>query len=145
MLASATMPRKIRKADLAKRRVLLLCTQPLLGDGLRAILGGLDDVELIGPLALDAQAPAHVVEIRPHVMVIAEDGDDAENAAAITAGLLEHYPDVPVIRVGLEQDNIRLHTSQTLPARSADLIRAIRRLPALAKPVIGPDTSAPAS
>ena len=126
------MPRKTRKPGIEKRRVLLLCTQPLLGDGLQAILGGLEDVELIGPLVLDAQALDRVAENKPDVMLIAEEGGESLSATSLTARILEHYPDVPVIRVGLRQDTIRLHTSRTLPARSADLIEAIRRLPALA-------------
>ncbi|MCC6192342.1 MAG: response regulator transcription factor [Anaerolineales bacterium] len=126
------MPRKTRKPGKHKRRVLLLSTHPLLGDGLQVILGGLADVDLIGPLVLDAQALDRVPEISPDVILIAEEGGPASSAAALTARLLEQCPDVPVIRVGLRQDTIRLYTSHTLPAHRADLIEAIRRLPALA-------------
>ncbi|MCC7353410.1 MAG: hypothetical protein IT330_06585, partial [Anaerolineae bacterium] len=38
--------------DTSKRRVLLLCTLPLLGEGLEKILSKLGDVELIGPWVL---------------------------------------------------------------------------------------------
>ncbi len=125
------MPRRARKSDIEKRRILLLCAQPLLGDGLQAILGGLKDVELIGPLVLDVQALERVTDNKPDVMLIADDGAEPLSATSLTARILERYPDIPVIRVGLEQDTIRLYTSQTLPARSADLIEAIRRLPAV--------------
>lgn len=130
------MTQKTTRNDVAtKRRVLLLCTQPLLGDGLQAILRGVEDVELIGPLVLDAQAAVRVQESRPDVMLLAEEGGESSPADRLTARLLEQCPDVPAIRVRLEQDTIRLHTSWTLPASRADLIEAICRLPARVCPV----------
>jgi len=110
-----------------RRRVLLLCTEPLLGDGLTAILRGLEDVELVGPLELDERAARRVRRIEPDVVLIAEAGGTA--AAPGMDGLLAQWPDVPVIRVGLREDTIHLSTSWTLPARRRELIAAIRRLP----------------
>jgi hypothetical protein len=39
------------------------------------------------------------------------------------------YPNLPVIRVELDRNILQVFTSQMLPARVADLIDAIRRLP----------------
>lgn len=112
-----------------RRRVLLLCTEPLLGDGLTAILGRLEDVELVGPVVLDDRAVRRAGSVEPDVVLIAGEGGAASAAAPGLAPLLARWPEVPVIRVGLREDTIHLSTSWTLPARRRELIAAIRRLP----------------
>jgi DNA-binding NarL/FixJ family response regulator len=118
-----------------KRRVLLLCAslegthpQLLLGEALENILSKVEDVELVGTWALDDQALARLAQDLPDILLIAEE-EAGESVTSLTAQVLEHYPDLPVVRVGLMQNVVRLYTSRTLPARSADLIEAIRDLP----------------
>jgi DNA-binding NarL/FixJ family response regulator len=118
-----------------KRRVLLLCAslegthpQLLLGEALENILSKVEDVELVGTWALDDQALARLAQGLPDILLIAEE-EAGESASSLTAQVLERYPDLPVVRVGLMQNVVRLYTSRTLPARSADLIEAIRGLP----------------
>ncbi|MCC7360672.1 MAG: response regulator transcription factor [Anaerolineales bacterium] len=135
------MPRKTKRPRGHRRRVLLLCTRSLLGEGLKAILGEVEDIELIGPLVVEAAVLEWAMANKPDVMLIAEEADEAGSSASLTARLLEQWPDVPAIRVGLKQDTIRLYTSWTLPARRADLIGAIRRLPGLAGRLIGQTAS----
>lgn len=108
---------------------MLLCTEPLLGDGLTAILDRLEDVELVGPLVLDERVARRVGQVEPDVVLVAEAGGDASAAAPEIGRLLARWPGVPVIRVGLREDTMHLSTSWTLPARRRDLIDAIRRLP----------------
>lgn len=115
--------------DTSKRRVLLLCTLPLLGEGLEKILSKLGDVELIGPWVLDAQALARLPERMPDVVLIAEEEKKSGKVISITTQILERYPDLPVVQIGLARNSVRLFTSRTLPARSADLIEIIRSLP----------------
>ncbi len=113
-----------------KRRVLLLWVQPLLGEGLEHILGGLEDVELIGPWVLDSQVLSRLSEEAPDIVLMAEgEGEEGGGVASLTAQILERYPDLPVVRIGLKQNTVRIYTSRTLPARSADLIETIRSLP----------------
>jgi chemotaxis response regulator CheB len=118
-----------------KRRVLLLCAslegthpQLLLGEALENVLSKVEDVELVGTWALDDQALARLAQGLPDILLIAEE-EAGEQATSLTAQVLERYPDLPVVRVGLLQNVVRLYTSRTLPARSADLIEAIRSLP----------------
>jgi len=124
------------EGDMGKRRVLLLCGQPLLSESLENILSKVEDVELIGPWVPDAQTLVRLSEGAPDIVLVAEEEGGRESAASLTAQILDHYPDIPVIRVGLAQDTLRLYTSRSLPpveftdARSADLIEAIRSLPA---------------
>ena len=106
-----------------------MCVHPLLGEGLEAILGGLTDVELVGPLTPEVEWQDQLPRDAPDVVFIAGDDRQMPDAAPLTTQILDRYPDVPVIRVGLEQNAVRLYTSRTLPARSADLIGVIRSLP----------------
>ncbi len=116
---------------MGKRRVLLLCAQPLLGESLENILSQMEDVELIiVPLSPDAQAFARLSREKPEVVLIAEEEGEVEDVASLTAQILESYPGLPIIRIRFTQNVIRLYTSRTLPARSADLIEAIRNLSA---------------
>ena len=101
----------------------------MLCEGLQTILGELTDVELIGPLVPKAGWLDRLPDPTPDVVLIAEEGGEAHHSAPLTTLILDRFPDVPVIRVGLEEDAVRLYTTRTLPARSADLIEAIRRIP----------------
>jgi hypothetical protein len=59
-------------------------------------------------------------------------GATDKRLASLTAQVLEIYPNLPIIRLELEHNVFRIYTSQTLPARTADLVEAIRHLPAAA-------------
>jgi len=116
---------------MAKRRVLLLWTQPLLSDGLKNILSQLEDVELLGSWALTATIFARLVTLNPEIILIAEDSKDSEIVTRFMGKILNAYPNLPVVRIGLQEDEVHIYTSRTLPARSADLIEVIRNLPKL--------------
>ncbi|MFQ5340370.1 MAG: hypothetical protein ACE5F6_02365 [Anaerolineae bacterium] len=113
-----------------KRRVLLLCVETLLGESLERILGQLEDVELVGPWGLDADVLTQLHEDMPDIALIVQEGEESESAASLTSQILERYPDLPIVRIGLTENVIRVYALQTLPARSADLIDVIRSLPA---------------
>lgn len=110
-----------------RRRVLLLCVESLLGESLERILGQLEDVELVGPWELGADVLARLPEGMPDIALVVEE-EESENVASLTGQILEHYPDLPVVRIGLQENVMRVYASRTLPARSADLIDVIRGL-----------------
>ncbi len=112
-----------------KRRVLLLNTQPLLGKGLELILNQLEDVELIGPWTMDRPVLSRLAKQGPDIVLVAEDEEQSRRLTALTGQILERYPDLPVIRIGLEQNKMRLYYTRSLPAHSANLIELIRSLP----------------
>ncbi len=116
---------------MAKRRVLLLWTQPLLSDGLKNILRQLDDVELLGSWALTATVFARLATLNPEIILIAEDSIDSKLVTHFMGKILKAYPNLPIVRIGLQDDEVHIYTSRTLPARSADLIEVIRNLPKL--------------
>ncbi len=112
-----------------KRRVLLLNTQPLLGKGLELILNQLEDVELIGPWTMDRPVLPRLAKQRLDIVLVAEGQEQGHRLTALTGRILDRYPDLPVVRIGLEQNKMRLYYTRSLPAHSANLIELIRSLP----------------
>ncbi len=111
--------------------MVLLGAESLLGEGLEHILRGLEEVELIGPWNLDPQVLSRLAQEAPDVVLVAGDEGEDQAVASLTARILDQYPDLPVVRVGLGQNTVRVYTAHTLPAQSADLIETIRSLPVL--------------
>jgi DNA-binding NarL/FixJ family response regulator len=114
-----------------KHRVLLLSAHPLLSEGLANLLSQLEDVILLGPRDSTHLALTDLIEDSPDVVLFAEQDADNAEMSTLMIEILQRYADLPVIQVDLAGTNIvRVYRSQTLPARSADLIEIIRNLPA---------------
>ncbi len=112
-----------------QHRVLLLSDHPLLSEGLTNLLGTMADLVLIGPRAVSSFSLSDLEACAPDVVLFAEQETDDVAANAILFRILQHVPDLPVIQIALSGHHIvRVYTSHTLPARSADLIEAIRKL-----------------
>jgi hypothetical protein len=111
-----------------KRRVALLCTRQLLGESLEHLLKNNEDIALLGPWALDSRSLSHLVNEPVDIVLIVEPEGGAVYSSKITAQILDRFPDISIIRVTLENNTVRCYSSQTLPARSSDLIDLIRKL-----------------
>ena len=112
-----------------KRRVALLCAKQLLGESLEHLLKSSDEITLLGPWALGSRSLSHLAAMPVDVVMVVEPESGTEEASKITTQILDRFPDLPVIRVTLEKNIVRCYSSQTLPARSSDLIDLIRKLP----------------
>lgn len=112
------------------RRVALLCHPQLLGESLEHTLRKAGDITLLGPWALEEQALAHLSDCMADMVLIVEAEDMPQEAALITAQILQRFPALPIIRVTLEENEVRCYSTQILPARSTDLIDLIHNLPA---------------
>jgi chemotaxis response regulator CheB len=111
-------------------RVLLLSAHPLLSEGLANLLNQIEDLFLIGPRALSGFNVSDLNECLPDVVLLAEQESDDASVNALLLQILQHVPDLPVIQIDLSGKNIvRVYTSHTRPARSADLIDTIHNLP----------------
>ena len=109
-----------------KQRVLLLCVPSLLGESLENVLSQEESVELIGPWSLDVSVLPQLSQDMPDVVLVAQVESESKRATALTVQILDLYPDVTVIRVGLGKDTVRVYTSHAVPARAVDLVEAIR-------------------
>jgi len=113
---------------MSKHRVLLICSQDLFGASMEAVLRQDKDVELIGPWSLADSIYSRIRKADPDVVVIA-DKDPQEITVRLATAIIEKYPDISVICTGLAQNNFRVFSTQTLPARGLDLLEAIHTLP----------------
>ena len=116
-----------------KHQVLLVCLQPLLSEGLEYILNRSQDIDLDCPKITGEQVLDYLEHTHPNLVLLAGERDDEESTSLITR-LVHLHPDLPILWVGLVSNNIRIYTSHTLPARSTDLIEAIRQLATQPKP-----------
>lgn len=112
-----------------KYRVALIGDEILLGEGLQNLLGRQNDVDLVGSWKLLPETIDLIPQVAPDVVLIAESQSGDEDAAALTTDIIERFPELPVIRIGLSQDVVRVYTMRVSPARSADLIEVIHNLP----------------
>jgi len=112
-----------------KRHVLLLGEEQLLGESLQNLLQGFDDIQLSGPEPLSADICIQIGKIKPDVVLIADVGNQNAKVAGIAASILDLYPNIPVIHSTLSRNVVRIYSSHELPARTADLIDAIRSNP----------------
>ena len=90
-------------------------------------------MNILGPWMIDELALQHLNAQLPDIVVIAdesigENDPQSHGAARLTAQILENYVGLPVVQVLLELNQVRIYNSQTIPARGADLIDAIRCL-----------------
>lgn len=113
--------------DMQKHRVLLICLQPLLSEGLERIFQKLDEVELIQFQCADFDAiEQYLTDQKPQVVVIAgQDEDDFSDH--LIASLLKRCRDVPIVWIGIENNVMRVYTARTVPASSNQLIAAIHQ------------------
>jgi len=113
-----------------KRRVILLCGQNLLGESLEHILANAGEVDLIGTWDFTDVTIPQLAEQAPDLLVMTEGELSQEQATVLAAKIIASLPDLPIIRVALEQNIFRVYTSRMLPARQADLLDVIRLLAA---------------
>lgn len=112
-----------------KRRVALLCDQNLLGESLEHILVNSEEVEFIGSWGFDEKIMARLADVTPELLLIADEVPPREQISSLTSEILTAYPEISIIRVTLDQNNLRVYTSHSTPARSAELVEIIRQLP----------------
>jgi len=109
-------------------RVVLICSNRLFGESMERVLRA-GEVELIGPWDLSEDICARIGEVQPNVVVVADEDARGEESARLTTAIMEQYPELPVIRTGLTENVVRVHSTYILPARGADLLETIRNLP----------------
>ena len=112
-----------------KRRVLLISQSDLLGESLEHILNSLEDVQVIGSWQPGENVIANCINHPPDLVIITDSELSAETGSQLTAHLLESIPNLAVIRIKQDSNFIYAYTTQTIPARVADLIEIIRHLP----------------
>jgi hypothetical protein len=111
------------------RYVALFCSEHLLGESLAHLLSNMAEIALFGPWLIDEHALGNLKDHLPDIVLIADSETHSEQAAVLATQILDAFSDLSVIRVTLSQTVAHIYSSQALPARSADLVEAIRKLP----------------
>ena len=112
---------------MSKPRVLLISSQHLFGESMEMILRAEKEVAMIGPWNLnDHDICERLVEACPSVILIADENLQSETAAELTKVIIEKYPEISVIRAGLNENVFRVFSTRTLPARGDNLLETIR-------------------
>lgn len=105
----------------------MISSQHLFGESMEMILRAAEDMELIGPWNLnDQDICRRLPEVRPSMVVIADESLQGKVATELTQSIIEQYPEVSVIRAGLSENVFRIFSTHTLPAQGAKLIETIR-------------------
>lgn len=110
-----------------KHQVLLVCLLPLLCEGLQRILQPLEDVECVCLQGADLSALDDGLKAFQPEMVLVAGENETDESTHLISGLLKRFADVPIVWVDLATNVLRMYTSHTLPANSADLIETIRQ------------------
>jgi hypothetical protein len=111
-----------------KRRVAILYDQHLLGESLACLLCSLPDVEIFQFSIFDKEIMASLDAYLPDVLLVAEENSQMEVSSVLISEIFEKFPSLPVIHVKLSQDVLQVLTSESFPARSADLLDIVLRL-----------------
>lgn len=112
-----------------KKRVALVCSAHLLGESLIQLLSNLEEVQLLGPWPVRLTTLLLLKEQHPDLVLFATASDAPdEDALHFVSRILDTCPDLPLVRAALADNSLRVYTTHTLPARSADLIDLIRNL-----------------
>lgn len=115
---------------MSKRRILLLCTQPLFGEGLAAILHQESEIDLLGPFALADDSLTRIAEANPDAVLTAEGEKEDQTVSDLITQILQTHPSLPIIRTALRDQQVHLYTSASRPASRRGLIQILRNLPA---------------
>ena len=110
---------------MSQQRVFLLGRPGLFAEGVRDILERQSDMEIFGPYVMTVDAIAPIEAFGPNVVVIADEG---AADAALVGDILRTYPDLPVVRVGLEESMVHVYRSERVAATSTSFLDAIRGL-----------------
>jgi hypothetical protein len=111
-----------------KRCVVIIYDQHLLGESLSCILANIADLDICLFWILDQDILSIIEKKPPDVLLVAEENSQVEISSLLIGRLFEKYPALPVIHIKLAEDVLQVFTSQSFPARSADLVEAVRRL-----------------
>jgi len=111
------------------RYVALFCSEHLLGESLAYLLNGIREIKLVGPWLIDEHALDNLASQIPDTVLIAEGEHQSKQAAILATQILDAYSDLSVIRIAMNQTVAHIYSSRAMPARSADLLDTILRLP----------------
>ncbi len=112
-----------------KKRILLFSAKGLLGEGVEQMLNQLDDLELAGHWRVDDTFMEKLRQAAPDLVILADEGKTSESLSRLTAQILDEYPNLPILRVTLDNNQVQIYSSHLAAASRHDFLDLIYRLP----------------
>lgn len=116
---------------MTKRNVLLICDQHLFGESMQSLIQQENKLNLIGPWTFDDDICNRITGLNFDIVLIVGDDPNSKEVVEMTNTIMQHHPDMPIIRTGLTQNTFFVVETHALPASGAYLIAAILGLPVL--------------
>lgn len=118
-------------------RLLVVDDHTLFRDGLRALFGSIDDIDVVGEASNGEQAVSQVAELRPDIVLMDVQIPEV-NGIEATRRIVSAHPDVGVIVVTMLEDNDSVFAAMRAGARGYilkgadqdEMLRAIRSVAA---------------
>jgi hypothetical protein len=98
----------------------------LFAEAMAHLLGHLDAVKVVGVAAGIDDALVQLPEYLPDMILFLHSTQDSQQDLC---PLLAAYPDIPILRAGLDAAELRIISSRRLGTQTADLLAAIQSLP----------------
>jgi hypothetical protein len=107
---------------MAKRKVAVVYSHPLFGEGLARLLNNDEELTVSCIRANTSGVAREIVDLRPEAIIVEDDADEA-----FIRGILNSLPPVLVIRVGLQDNAMEVyHCRHVIPGCPGDLLDVIR-------------------
>ncbi len=103
-------------------RTVLFCERSVWGDGIRRVLEGVANFDLVAIMPLEEASLAQVGDLHPDVIFVATDEIRGDVQAFITR-LMDVVPDVPLVVLSLSDPHVRLVRTRPLPSRWEALLQ----------------------
>ena len=103
-------------------RTILFCERSVWGDGIRRVLEGVANFDLIATMPLEEASLTRVGDLHPDVIFVATDEAQGD-ARGFIARLMDVVPDVPLVVLSLSEPHVRLVRARPLPARWEALLQ----------------------
>lgn len=105
----------------------MVSLQPLLGEALEGVLKRLPGVDLVYTCRSDAGLEELLAREVPDILLFVEEEETASSRELI-ARVMQLFPGLPVLWIGLANNLMHVYTFRTLPAQGGEMIRAIQQL-----------------
>ena len=111
-----------------KRRVVLVCEKKLWGESIEYLLAHARSVELAAWWSFADPIVERLVEVKPDILVIADDELGGGRCACLTAEVMEALPELVVLQATPHQKELRVLTSKVYPASQRELLKVISEI-----------------
>jgi hypothetical protein len=105
------------------KRIFMISSHPLFGEGVEALLRQLGGIEVVGREADIDSAIAHIKELRPEVVIV-DDGCPACDARIIVMRVLREQPGTKVVGLNLKDNTLCIYREEQRIAHGVEDLKS---------------------